>query len=552
MQLDNIVGKALAKKPDERYQHVEEMIVDLRALGKHDATDADRPGSSEATTVRRKTAAVYGGIAALILTLAVAAATFLTGTGEETIDSLAVLPFVNAGGDPEADYLSDGIAESIINSLSPLPDLKVMSFSSVTGFRGEKANPTEVGRVLDVKAVLMGRVAQRGDSLFISAELVDARDNSQIWGEQYNRAPDDIFAIQEEIGREISEKLRLRLTGEQKAGLAKQYTDNAEAYQDYLRGRFFWNKRTGEDLKTSIDYFQRAVEKDPSFALGYAGLSQSYGLLYFYGGVAAREAFPKAEKAARKALEIDGSLAEGHMALAQVKANYQWDWGVAERGFQRALELNSGNAVAHQRYALFLAGQGRYDEALTEARRAQDLNPLSLVGSTVTGQALYFQRRYDEAIDQLQETLKLDPDFGLARVALGYAYIQKSMYREAVTELQKARDLWGDNPRVISALGCAHALSGNRVAAEKLLEKLKQASQDEAFPPLAMATIYVGLGERELALQWLEKAVEQPGEYQIWFAANPIFDPLRSDPRFDRLLERMNLSGASYKEGWVP
>ena len=297
MQLESIVGKALAKKPDERYQHVEEMIVDLRALGKHDSVDKDRPGSGEATTVRRKTAAVYGGIAALILTLAVAAATFWTGTGEETIDSLAVLPFVNAGGDPEADYLSDGIAESIINSLSPLPDLKVMSFSSVTGFRGEKANPGEVGRVLDVKAVLMGRVAQRGDSLFISAELVDARDNSQIWGEQYNRAPDDIFAIQEEIGREISENLRLRLTGAQKAGLAKQYTESAEAYQDYLRGRFFWNKRTGDDLKTAIDYFQRAVAKDPTFALGYAGLAQSYGLLYNYGGGTANESFLRAEQA---------------------------------------------------------------------------------------------------------------------------------------------------------------------------------------------------------------------------------------------------------------
>ena len=552
MQLDNIVGKALAKKPDERYQHVEEMIVDLRALGKHDATDADRPGPGEATTVRRKTAAVYGGIAALILTLAVAAATFLTGTGEESIDSLAVLPFVNAGGDPEADYLSDGIAESIINSLSPLPDLRVMSFSSVTGFRGEKANPGEVGRVLDVKAVLMGRVAQRGGSLFISAELVDARDNSQIWGEQYNRAPDDIFAIQEEIGREISEKLRLRLTGEQKAGLAKQYTDNAEAYQDYLRGRFFWNKRTGDDLNTAVDYFRRAVEKDPAFALGYAGLSQSYGLLYNYGGGPASESFLRAEQAALKALEIDDGLAAGHLALAQVKANFYWEWATAERGFQTALDLNPGDATAHHWYAVYLVGQGRFDQALTEMRRAQDLDPLSLIVQTVTGHTLYCQRRYDEAIDQLKETLELDPDFGIARVGLGLAYIKKSQYDEAVKVLQRARDSWGDNPRVISALGFAHALSGNRAAAEQMLEDLKRASQDDAFPPTAMATIYVGLGERDLAMEWLAKAVEQPGEDQIWFAANPIFDPLRSDPRFDRLLERMNLSGASYKEGLVP
>ena len=552
VELDRIVGKALAKKPEERYQHVEEMIVDLRALGKQGSIDADRPSPGRARASRRKSAYVYGGIAALILTVVIAVAAFLASPGEETIDSLAVLPFVNASGDPEADYLSDGLAESIINSLSPLPDLKVMSFSSVTSFRGEKANPGEAGRVLDVKAVLMGRVAQRGNSLFISAELVDARDNSQIWGAQYNRRPDDVFAIQEEIGREISEKLRLRLTGEQKAGLAKQYTDNAEAYRDYLRGRFFWNKRTADDLKTAVDYFQKAVGKDPTFAPGYAGLAQSYGLMYNYGAAAASDAYPLAERAALKALEIDGSLSEGHMALALVKANYQRDWGGAERGFQIALELNSGNATAHMWYAVYLLGLGRFDEALTEMRRAEELDPLSLANSTVTGQTLYLQRRYDEAIDQLQETLKLDPDFGLARLALGYAYIQKSMYREAVTELQKAQGLWGDHPRVICALGLAHALSGNRVAAERLLEVLKQASLDAAFQPFAMATIYVGLGQRGLALQWLEKEFEQPGLDQMWFAANPVFDPLRSDPRFDDLLERMNLEPSVYQQAFIP
>ncbi len=398
----------------------------------------------------------------------------------------------------------------------------------------------------------MGRVAQRGDSLFISAELVDARDNSQIWGEQYNRRPDDIFAIQEEIGREISEKLRLRLTGEQKAGLAKQHTESAEAYQDYLRGRFFWNKRTGDDLKTAVDYFQRAVAKDPAFALGYAGLAQSYALLYTYGSAAASEAFPQAEQAALKALEIDASLAEGHMVLAMVKGVYHWEWAAAERGYQRALELNPGNATAHHWYGLHLLGQGRFDEALIETRRAQALDPLSLIVNASIGWSLYCRRRYDEAIDQSQETLKLDPDFGMARIGLGLAYIQKSKYDEAVTVLQGARDLWSVNPRVMSSLGCAYALSGNRVAAEQILEDLKRASQEDAFPPLAMATIYVGLGQRDLALEWLEKAVEQPGEHQFWFAANPLFDPLRSDPRFDELLERMNLTGSSYQEDLTP
>ena len=317
-------------------------------------------------------------------------------------------------------------------------------------------------------------------------------------------------------------------------------------------GGFFWNKRTADDLKTAVDYFQRAVAKDPTFALGYAGLAQSYVLLYAYGGGAASEGYPQAERAALKALEIDGNLAAGHLAMAQVKADYRWEWAAAERGFQRALELNPGNATAHHWYALYLLGQGRFDEALIETRRARELDPLSLIVNMSTGHVLYCWRRYDEAIDQLNETLKLDPDFGIARLILGRAYMQKSMYREAVTELQRARDLWGENPRVISTLGRAYALSGNRVAAEQILEDLKRASQDESFPPVAMATIYVGLGERDLALEWLEKAVEQPGEHQFWFAANPFFDPLRSDPRFDELLERMNLAGSSYQEGLTP
>ena len=235
-----------------------------------------------------------------------------------------------------------------------------------------------------------------------------------------------------------------------------------------------------------------------------------------------------------------------------MKAAFHWEWATAERGFQTALDLNPGDATAHHWYAVYLVGQGRFDEALNQMRRAQDLDPLSLIVSEFAGHVLYSWRRYDEAIEQFHETLKLDPDFGIARVVLGLAYIKKSKYDEAVTVLQRARDLWGENPRVTAALGCAYALSGNRAAAEQILEDLKRASEDDVFPPTAMATIYVGLAESDLALQWLEKAVEQPGEYQIWFAANPIFDPLRSDPRFDDLLERMNLSGASYKEGWVP
>jgi len=238
--------------------------------------------------------------------------------------------------------------------------------------------------------------------------------------------------------------------------------------------------------------------------------------------------------------------------MAMVKGDYHWEWAAAERGYQRALELNPGNATAHHWYGLHLLGQRRFDEALIETRRARELDPLSLIVNMSTGHVLYCWRRYDEAIDQLNETLKLDPDFGIARLIVGRAYMQKSMYREAVTELQRARDFWGENPRVISTLGRAYALSGNRVAAEQILEDLKRASQDDAFPPVAMATIYVGLGERDLALEWLEKAVEKPGEHQFWLAANPLFDPLRSDPRFDDLLERMNLAGSSYQKGLIP
>ncbi len=329
---------------------------------------------------------------------------------DQAITSLAVLPLVNASADPQMEYLSDGITETIINSLAQLPQLRVMARSTVFRYKGREADPQAVGHELGVGAVLTGRVSQVGESLIISMELVDVAHGWQLWGEQYNRNPADIFALQEEIAREISGKLRLRLTGEQQQRLTKRYTESTEAYQAYLRGRYHWNKYTREGLKKGTAYFQQAIDLDPGYALAYAGLADSYyRLSNLY--LPPREAMPKAKAAAMKALEIEEMLAEAHASLGLVRFWYEWDWQGAEREYKRAIELNPGYAIAPLWYGLQLMALGRFDDALAEMKRAQDLDPLSLVINTNLGGTLYRARRYDQAIEQCRRTLEIDSSF---------------------------------------------------------------------------------------------------------------------------------------------
>ena len=481
--------------------------------------------------------------AALLASLAAAGWFYKFVARGEAIDSLAVLPFVNANATPNTEYLSDGITESLINSLSQLPNLKVMSRDSAFRYKGKDTDAKTAGRELGVRAIFKGRVTQRGDTLNISAELINARDGSHIWGQRYDRKLTDIVALQEEIAREMASALRVRLTGAQEKRLTKSYTANSEAYQDYLRGRYFWNKRSEEALNKGVGYFQQAITKDPKYGLAYDGLSDCYILLAVYGFSSPKEALPRAKEAALKSLEIDATLAEAHTSLARIKGEYDWDWSGAEREFQRARELNPSYAIADLWYGDVLATMGRHEESIANYKRALKLDPLSLAANMLLGQAFYFARQYDQAIDQLEKTLELDPNFVAARIFLGFAYLQKSLYKEGIAELEKGSLLSPGNPTVLAHLGYAYAVVGRRAEAEQARDKLNQLSKQKYVIAKAVAGLYVGLGDKGKAFEWLERGYEERsiGLGGVDLKVDPIFDPLRSDPRFAALLQRMNL-----------
>lgn len=492
--------------------------------------------------IKRHKNGVLSLLAALLATTIVvsylAYSRYLAGRNKPGITSIAVLPFANNTGDPNAEYLSDGISESLINSLSKLPGIKVIARSSAFAYKGKESDLKEVSNALGVEAILTGRVTQRGENLSISVELVDARDKTQVWGEQYDRKMSDLLAIQHEIAREIVEKLKLKVSAAEK-GLAKHYTESNEAYQLYLKGRFYWDKRTPEALMKSIEYFNQAIEKDPSFALAYAGLADSY--VVPSSRIPPREAMPKAKAAAMRALELDETLAEAHASLGRVLASYDWDWTSAEKEYKRAIELNPRYAVAHQWYGGYLAVTGRSNEALAERKRAQELDPLSLIINAELGMAFYYARDYDQAIEQFEKTLELDQNFPPPRAFLPAAYEQKGMYNEAIAEFKKALSLRGINEVgfLRAGLGHIYAVSGKKSEARKLLAELKQLSEQGYVPAPSIALIYAGLGEKDQALAWLEQGYEQRAFQMQWIKIEPRWDSLRSDPRFADLIRRM-------------
>jgi len=406
-------------------------------------------------------------------------------------------------------------------------------------YKGKDADAHTVGQALGVRAVFKGRVMQRGDDLEISAELVDARDNSHIWGEQYSRKSSDIFALQGELAKEITSMLRMRLTGEDEKQMMKSYTVNPEAYQDYLKGRYWWNKRTEDGANKGIDYFQQAIARDPTYALAYDGLADGYNVLGNYGYVPPKEAYPKAKEAALKALELDDTLAEAHSSLAFIKTDYDWDWSGAEKEFQRAIEVNLNYAYAHAMHGYHLLRMGRFEEAIAENKRALELDPLSLVANRILGQAFYYARKYDQAIEQLRKTLELDPNFTSAHMYLGEAYLQKSMYKEGIAEIEKELMISPSSTGELSQLGYGYALEGRKAEAQKVLDQLNKRSKQRYVSAASRAIIYAGLGDKDKAFEWLEKGYEDRSIGAI--KVNPAYDPLRSDPRFANLLRRMNL-----------
>jgi serine/threonine-protein kinase len=547
-KIRDLLRRCLQKDPQRRLRDLGDARIEIEeallppataeARTKRD-TDSGRVAVRSMASVTssnpwwRSRTALWIAVVALLVLLAAAGLIYRPAEHGETIDSIAVLPFVNVSGDQNTEYLSDGITESLINNLSQLPNLKIKSRDSVFHYKGKETDPEEVARQLGVRAIFKGRLTQRGDTLAISAELIDARNDDHLWGQQYNRKLADIFALQDEIAREITNTLRLRLTAQDEKRLAKRYTENVEAYQDYLEGRYQWDKKTEEGFKKGVEYFQQAIAKDPTYALAYAGLADCYTGLAGFGFVPAKEGYPKALEEALKALEIDDKLAEAHASLAFIKSNYDWDWSGAEQEFKRAIELNPGSATAHHFYGLALAYMGgRFEEAIDESKRAVELDPLSLIINADLGHVFYEARKYELAIEQERKTLEMDPNFNPAHHWLGLAYLQKSMDKEGIAEFEKE----------FPFLGYAYAVAGRRAEAQQVLDKLNELSKQKYVPAVSMARIYVGLGEKDKAFEWLEKAyLDGSIGGGTGIAVDPIFDPLRSDPRFMDILRRMNL-----------
>jgi len=543
-KLEEIINKALEKDRKLRYQTASDLRADLQRM-KRDS-DSARVATSSAVVPsegarpwrRGKTALAACGVAlAALLGLGTWFA-FFRARGE-AIDSLAVLPFANMGGSPDTDYLSDGITESLIDSLSELPNLKVMSRSAVFRYKGKDVDPRTAGRELGVRAVLVGRITQRGDNLSVSAELVEVDDNSHLWGEQYSRGLADALPVQQEIAHQIAGKLRLRLNNKQMARMEKHQTGNPEAYQLYLKGRFYASKGTREGTDKGIDYLHQAVALDPKYALPYAGIAFSYNWASDWL-LPPTEAMPKAKEAARRAVELDDTLAEAHVELGNVASWYDYDWPLAEREFKRGLELSPNYAAAHEFYSIFLMMVGRIDEGLEEARRAEALDPVSAEISYILGFELYLARRYDEAVAELRKSLDLDSSYWPAEYALAQALEPQGRFAEAIATLKIARAI-EDSSLVLNAeLVRAYALSGRQAEAQQALEELLSRSKRSYVSEYILATVNAALGDKTQAFARLQHAYLQRSFFLALIKVDPEVDSLRSDPRFQDVLLRMN------------
>ncbi len=549
-QLEMIISKALEKDRRLRYQTASDLRADLQRL-KRD-TDSSRilPISSSHSprlTIRRNWIHfVWGGVLAVLLLLfALNVGSFrdrlLGRTGASRIDSIAVLPFENVSKDSKTEYLSDGITESLINSLSQLPNLSVVSRNTVFRFKDRSMDPEKVGHDLGVRAILTGRLIQSGDELLISVNLEDVQDKRQIWGAQYNRKLSNLVSVQEEIAGDIYGRLRPRLSGEENRLRSKRPTEDAEAYQLYLQGLFYWNKWTEADFKKAADFFTQAVQRDSRYALSYAGLADTYSLLGDAGYLAPSEAWPKAKAAAMQALEIDDTLPEAHTSLGLVKEHYDWDWPGAEREFKRAIELNPASATAHLWYGDFLSNSGHLEEGMREIKRAQELDPMSLIINTMMGWQYYLSRQYDQAVDQLRKVLDIDQKFAPARRILEGVYSQMGKHKEAVAEREKFVSLSG-SPELAASIEEDFAKSGYNGVLKGWLDGMMVISKHGYVSSYDIAEIYARMGEKEKTLTSLEKAYEEHDSGLVSLAVDPLFDSVRAEPRFRDLLRRLKLS----------
>ena len=585
-QLERIIHKALAKDRDKRYQTVTDLKLDLEQLREelHGSTSDTREQTSairDQTTIearsiastragitetqpsaahsidsslrtgslpstRSRTSVLYGSIA-VILVLIAGAFIYFRFFNVPAINSVAVLPFVNDSGDPGAEYLSDGLTESIINSLSQVPELRVMSRNAVFRFKGSN-DPQEAGRSLNVGAVLTGRLVKVGDRLLVKTELVKVEDGSQLWGSEYNTQLADILSVQDEVSRKITQSLRVRLSGEDQEKLAKRYTSDAEAYQLYLKGRYFWNKRNEEGFRNGINFFKQAEEKDPTYSLAFSGLADSYALLCDIGVAVPVEEMPKAKAAAQKAVDTDPNLAEAFTSRAFVKLAYDWDWLGAEEDFKHALRLNPKYPTAHQWYASYLMQMGKFELAKQEIKEAQNLDPLSPIINSNAGLYSYYEHNYDDAIGKYKLTLQTDPDFWVARHYLALANVQKGKFDEAIAELRSLIKAPPTGPlpdsvvaaetEATASLGFAYAMAGKRNEALAIIDQLQRLATKRYVSGLYFANVYAGLKDNGHAMEYLNKAFETRHPGLVLIRIEPMFDGLRSDERFKQLVKR--------------
>jgi TolB-like protein/Flp pilus assembly protein TadD len=454
--------------------------------------------------------------------------------------SIAVLPFDNLSRDPDNAYFTEGVQDEILTRLAKVADLKVISRTSTQQFKSAPEDLPRIARQLGVAHVLEGSVQRANDQIRVNVQLINALTDAHLWAETFDRKLTDIFAVESEIAKTIADTLQAKLSGSEQHAIAARPTENTEAHQFYLKGRFFWNKRTGNDLKKSIDYFQQAIRVDPNYALAYAGVADAYVFLPGYTAGTPQDCYPKAMAAAKKALELDDTLAEAHTALALALWYYDFDFSQANREFQRAIELNPNYATAHQQYGNnTLSALGRFDDAIAEGKQAVELDPLSLVINSDLGVDYFFARRYDEAIARLHKTLEMDSGYYFAHVMLGQTLEMKSAPDAAIAEYQKARAL-NDDPSVLGMLARAYGLSGNKTEAKKILNQLRELSTQRYVAAYSFALVYLGLGDKEEALRWLEQSYQDRAGSDVgWIRVDPLMDPLRDDPRFEALAEKI-------------
>jgi TolB-like protein/Flp pilus assembly protein TadD len=457
-----------------------------------------------------------------------------------SIKSIAVLPFQNKSGDPNSEYLSDGLAESLIYRLSQLPDLKVSPTSSVIRYKGKDTEVSKIASELGVDAVMTGRLAQIGDNLTISVELVDVRNNKLLWGEQYERKMSELLATQREIAATITQKLQLKLSGEE-TGLTKKYTNNNDAYQLYLKGRFHFGKRTKDDVLKSIDYYEQAIKLDPNFALAYARIAEAYNQMPAYPYLSPNEAGPRAKAAAKRGLASDPTLADAHAALANTLVIYDWNWVEAEIEFKRALELDPNNSLTHFRYGLSLGGVGRFEEGISEVKRALELEPLDLSMNANLAWAYFTARQFDKALDQAKKAYDLDQNFVVGRWNLSQAYIANGMYVEAITLNEQTLQANPMSQFALRDAGYAFAKSGRRKEADEMITRLKEIARTQYVMSCRIASIYGALGEKDKAFAELEKAFAERDWDLHRLKVDPFMDPLRDEPRFRELLRKIGL-----------